>query len=74
MTCHFDANSVDETYQKFRSMAISMNRGQGLLFLVDMGSLAQFGVRLQQQETGIETKVIPNISTPLALELLRKIL
>lgn len=64
---------VDETYQKFRSMAISMNRGQGLLFLVDMGSLAQFGVRLQQ-ETGIETKVIPNISTPLALELLRKVL
>lgn len=64
---------VDEIYQKFRSLAISMNRGQGLLFLVDMGSLAQFGVRLQQ-ETGIVTKVIPNISTPLALELLRKVL
>ena len=64
---------IDEIYQKFRSMAISMNRGQGLLFLVDMGSLAQFGVRLQQ-ETGIVTKVIPNISTPLALELLRKVL
>ena len=65
--------SVDETYQKFRSMALSLNRGQGILLLVDMGSLANFGNRLQR-ESGIQVRVIPSISMSLALELLRKVL
>lgn len=60
-------------YAKFRSMAISINRNKGILLLVDMGSLYEFGKRLQQ-ETGILTRVIDNISTPLAIELLRKVL
>lgn len=65
--------SVDETYQKFRSMALSLHQGQGVLLLVDMGSLTEFGRRLQR-ECGIEARVIPNISMPLTLELLRKVL
>lgn len=65
--------SVDETYQTFRSMALSLHQGQGILLLVDMGSLTEFGNRLQR-ESGIAARVIPNISMPLALELLRKVL
>ncbi len=65
--------SIDKTYMKFRSMAVSVHRNKGILLLVDMGSLYDFGKRLQQ-ETGIMTKVIDNISTPLAIELLRKVL
>ena len=65
--------SVDETYQKFRSMALSLHQGQGVLLLVDMGSLTEFAGRLQR-ESGIAARVIPSISMPLALELLRKVL
>ncbi|WP_196599737.1 sigma 54-interacting transcriptional regulator [Pectinatus frisingensis] len=65
--------SIDKTYMKFRSMAVSVHRNKGILLLVDMGSLYDFGKRLQQ-ETGIMTKVVDNISTPLAIELLRKVL
>ena len=66
-------STVEDTYSRLKSVAISMNRGEGLLLLVDMGSLTELGTRLQK-ETGIQVRVISNISTPIALELLRKVL
>jgi len=65
--------TINETYDKVRSMAISINRNKGILLLVDMGSLVDFGHRLME-DTGIPARVIDSISTPAALELLRKIL
>lgn len=65
--------TIAETYHKVRSTAIALHRGKGLLLLVDMGSLLGFGEKLME-DTGIKTKVIDCISTPLALEALRNIL
>lgn len=67
------STTIDETYKKFRSVAISVHRGKGILLLVDMRSLVDFGKRLTK-ETGIQVSVAESISTPLALELLRKVL
>ncbi len=63
----------DEIYAKFRSAAVSVHQGKGIFLLVDMGSLVSFGERLTS-ETGIEAKVVSYISTPLVIEVLRKVL
>lgn len=65
--------SIQETYEKVRSIALSINQKKGILLLVDMGSLADFGRRLME-DTGISTQVIDHISTADALEILRKVL
>ena len=65
--------TIDETYNKLRATVTSVNQGKGLFLLVDMGSLVDFGTKLTE-ETGIPVKVIPAISTPLAIEVLRKVL
>ena len=65
--------SIQETYDKVRSIALSINQKKGILLLVDMGSLADFGHRLME-DTGIPAQVIDHISTADALEILRKVL
>lgn len=65
--------SIDETYNKFKSMAITINKGKGIIILSDMGSLLNFDKKLME-DTGIKAKTIGNVSTPLALEVLRHVL
>lgn len=65
--------TISETYNKVRSAVISLNRGKGVMLLVDMGSLLDFGEQLMA-DTGIKIKTIDNISTPLVLEVLRNVL
>lgn len=65
--------SIDETYNKLKTMALHMNNGKGLILLIDMGSLLFFDKRLTA-ETGIKVKLIKSVSTPLALEVLHHIL
>lgn len=49
----------------------SMQRGKGVLLLVDMGSLFKFEATLMER-TGIPIKSIDMVSTPLVLEAVRK--
>lgn len=65
--------TISETYNKVKSAAIAIHRGKGVILLVDMGSLLTFGEKLMS-DTGIKTKTIDYVSTPLALEVLRSVL
>ncbi len=65
--------SIEETYRKFKSMALTINKGKGIVLLVDMGSLLKFDKKLTA-DTGIKTKIVKNVSTPIALETLRHVL
>jgi transcriptional regulatory protein LevR/transcriptional regulator with AAA-type ATPase domain len=65
--------TISETYNKVRSAVIALNRGKGVILLVDMGSLLDFGEKLMS-DTGIKIKTLDNISTPLVLEVLRNVL
>ena len=67
------SQSIDEAYNKLRTVALTMQTGKGILLLTDMGSLLQFGKRLTD-DTGIKTQTLSFISTPLALEVLRNVL
>lgn len=49
-----------------------LEQGQGVLMMADMGSLINFG-DLITQETGIATRTVPMVSTPMVLEAVRKI-
>ncbi|WP_202709868.1 sigma 54-interacting transcriptional regulator [Sporosalibacterium faouarense] len=64
---------VGEVYQKALAMAKAIDKGKGVIILVDMGSLKDFGRRITD-ETGIVTRTIHKVSTPLVLETLRKVL
>lgn len=70
MPLHAD---ISETYNEARSMALTLHQGRGILLLTDMGSLLEFGERLMA-DTGIKTRVIGSVSTPVALEALRNVL
>ena len=48
-----------------------IDRGEGVIILVDMGSLTTFGDMIWE-ETGIEVRTIEMVSTPMVLEVLRK--
>ncbi|WP_196591188.1 sigma 54-interacting transcriptional regulator [Pectinatus frisingensis] len=65
--------SVDETYRKLKAMVLTVNKGKGVILLVDMGSLLTFDKRLTA-DTGIKVKLIGAVSTPLALGVLRHVL
>jgi len=65
--------NVSETYNKVKATVLLINKGNGILLLVDMGSLANFGEKLMN-ETGIKIKTISNVSTLLVIESLRNIL
>lgn len=65
--------NVDTFYDKFKAKAKLVNEGKGVLIIADMGSLMNFGERFTK-ETGIPTKTVNFVSTPLVLESLRKVL
>lgn len=48
-----------------------INRGRGVLLLVDMGSLTTFS-KIITDKTGIKTKTIKMVSTPMVIEAIRK--
>jgi transcriptional regulatory protein LevR/transcriptional regulator with AAA-type ATPase domain len=63
--------SMDETYSEVMNLVKDIDKGKGILFLVDMGSLVAFGQSIEKN-TGIKIKTIDMVSTPLALEAVRK--
>ena len=58
-------------FEKLKALIVQANQGSGVLLLVDMGSLAHFDERLEQ-ETGIRVRTIDMVSTPIVLEAIRK--
>jgi len=58
-------------YNKAKSKVIEMDRGNGVILMVDMGSLNSFAEMIED-ETSIETATIKMSSTPLVLEACRK--
>ena len=48
-----------------------IDRGSGVILLVDMGSLATFSEKITEK-TGIEVKTIDMVTTPIVLETVRK--
>lgn len=62
---------VSDMYEIAKAEVITANRGKGVLLLVDMGSLANFGEMLTE-ETGIIVKTIDMVSTPIVIESCRK--
>jgi transcriptional regulatory protein LevR/transcriptional regulator with AAA-type ATPase domain len=66
-------SKVSDLYSKALTMVKGINRGKGVLILADMGSVVNFGERITK-ETGIITRTIDRVSTPLVLEALRKVI
>lgn len=64
-------DKIDDTLKKAVKLAREINRGKGILLLVDMGSLVSFGSFITK-ETGIMTKTIKMVSTPMVIEAARK--
>lgn len=66
----FEMDTMDILQQAIR-VAREICGSAGLLLLVDMGSLLDFGMQIQH-ELGIPVKVIPLVSTPHVIEATRK--
>lgn len=64
---------VSSTYTKARDMVKAIDRGNGVIILVDMGSLKEFGKKITE-ETGIITRTIEKVSTPIVLDVLRRVM
>ncbi|SHE86651.1 Transcriptional regulator containing an AAA-type ATPase domain and a DNA-binding domain [Thermoanaerobacter uzonensis DSM 18761] len=64
---------VEVVLDKAVKIAREIDTGKGVLLLVDMGSLVTFG-EIIMQKTGIPTKTIEMVSTPLVIEATRKAL
>ena len=62
---------VEETLEETIKMAKLVDQGKGILLLVDMGSLVAFG-EIITKKTGIMTKSVERVSTPMVLEAVRK--
>jgi transcriptional regulatory protein LevR/transcriptional regulator with AAA-type ATPase domain len=58
-------------YEHAKKKVIQLDKGRGVLLLVDMGSLASFGQMLQE-ETGIIVKTIDMTSTAIVIDVCRK--
>ncbi|KIE47263.1 hypothetical protein U732_1368 [Clostridium argentinense CDC 2741] len=63
--------NAEEAYQLAKKKVKEINKGRGVLLLVDMGSLVNFGDMIYE-ETGIVVKTIDKASTPIVIEGLRK--
>jgi transcriptional regulatory protein LevR/transcriptional regulator with AAA-type ATPase domain len=62
---------VEKMYEEAKKKIIEMDKGKGILLLVDMGSLNNFADMLTE-ETGIKVRGIDMISTPIVIEACRK--
>lgn len=58
-------------YEVAKQHVIKIHKGRGVLLLVDMGSLTNFG-DLIYEETGIIVKTIDMVSTPIVIDACRK--
>lgn len=58
-------------YEKVKQKVTEADEGNGVLFLVDMGSLTSFAGKIQDT-TGIMVRTIDMVTTPLVLEAVRK--
>lgn len=63
--------NIREIYEKVKEKVKEVNRGKGVLLLVDMGSLLSFS-QMITEETGIKTSTIDMVSTALVIEATRK--
>lgn len=63
--------NVEEAYKRAKEKVEEINKGKGVLLLVDMGSLVNFGDMIYE-ETGIVAKTVDGVSTPIVIEALRK--
>lgn len=62
---------TDEVFNRAMDCVKDMDEGKGILLLVDMGSLAAFG-KIIEDQMGIKVETIQMVSTPLALDAVRK--
>ena len=62
---------VETMYAIAKRKVEEIDRGEGVILLVDMGSLTTFGDMIEE-ETGIKIRTIEMVSTPMVLEVLRK--
>lgn len=58
-------------YELAKKEALALDQGRGVLMLVDMGSLTNFGAMLHE-EIGIEVETIDRVSTPVVIDACRK--
>lgn len=63
--------SAEHMYTVAKDEIMRLDKGKGVLLLVDMGSLTNFG-DMVREETGIMVHTLDNASTPLVLEACRK--
>jgi transcriptional regulatory protein LevR/transcriptional regulator with AAA-type ATPase domain len=61
----------NQAYQKAKEKVKEINKGNGVVIMVDMGSLNSFGT-LIAEETGIKIETVTMSSTPAILEATRK--
>ena len=62
---------VETMYTIAKKKVEEINKGEGVILLVDMGSLTTFG-NIIEEESGIKIRTIESVSTPIVLEVLRK--
>ncbi|HWQ79926.1 MAG TPA: sigma 54-interacting transcriptional regulator [Anaerovoracaceae bacterium] len=65
--------SPEKAYEATLEAVIKVNRGKGVLLLVDMGSLAGFGSFIAR-ETGIVTRTVTRVDTLMVIDAVRKVL
>lgn len=63
--------NVDDALVKIINISKEIHEDKGILYLVDMGSLKNVS-SIVSKMTGIKTRVIDNVSTPIVLEAARK--
>ncbi len=63
--------SPRDIFEKIVEAVEEIDEGKGVLFLVDMGSLANFEEEISER-TGIKIKTLDMVSTPIVLEAVRK--
>ena len=64
--------SPTEILDSLAELTKKLNQGKGVLLLVDMGSLAMFNHRLEKM-TDVPLRTLPNVTTSLVLDALRKV-
>ncbi len=64
-------DQIQDILEQATQIVRDINQGKGVLLLVDMGSLIALG-KMIEEETGIKTVTIDMVSTPLALDAVRK--
>lgn len=60
-------------YELTKNKVLEIDEGKGVIMMVDMGSLTNFGDMIWE-ETGIEVRTIEKVSTPMVIEVLRKVI